>query len=348
MSNLARHIEYLLFEHDHVAVPGLGTFACTDTPLHHDDDDGMFYVPRRDVSFIPTAEDDGLLAASVASMERCTPDESNEMIWRWVQECILEVQDCGTCDLGRIGQFVQDGSGMSFQPCKAGLMTPSYFGLDNFEMPVLPLLATQIKEAVERAEEQAEVEKKDNAGRRNKRPDHIVIRLNRTFLHYAASIAAGIVLFMALTTPTTTTTVAEASFVPDFFVPTPPADHSACEAMMMSDTISKVDTAVAATVAVAPAPVVATHAPSTTPSAPSATAEGYAVVVASCVKPDNARAMIDRLKQRGINGAQIFRHAGKVRVAFLGYHTYADAASAASQLRGKDSELEGAWVYEIK
>ena len=328
MTPLAIHLEELLQEHERVAVPGFGTFAIQRVPLHTDDA-CMFYVPRRNVMFDTTIGEDNLLATYVSQLRGISLADGETQIAQWVDSCKCDLQENGVCDFGALGQFVFVDQQMQFEPCTAGLSEREFFGLDNLEMPLLPILTSQIMDAAQR--------KKDEEQERKKRAGRIVISLNRNLVHYAAAVAASVVLFFALTVPTASTSSNMASISSGFFL-------SSNEVAMFESESHPAE--IEEVVSETPSEEIVETEPTAHEDVQEPTR--FAVVVASSVKLKNAEAMVERLHKKGFDKAQVYVNKGLVRVAFLGYAERQAAVDAAANMRGMDEELEGAWVYEIK
>ena len=62
MKDLSRHIEYLLCEHDSVAIPGIGTFITEDLPARYYMEENTYLPPVKSVRLdIRHKQDDGKL-----------------------------------------------------------------------------------------------------------------------------------------------------------------------------------------------------------------------------------------------------------------------------------------------
>lgn len=150
MIELERHIEILLLSNDCVIVPDLGGFVAHHIDARYDDEDHLFLPPLRSLGFNPQLKtlNDHLLAQSYIEAYdisypeaiRRIEDEVNELKQRLTNEGFYELNDIGTLRLNEDGKYV-------FEPCEAGILTPSLYGLSSFEYKAL-----QSEDAVEKAE----------------------------------------------------------------------------------------------------------------------------------------------------------------------------------------------------
>lgn len=109
MSNLSRHIEYLLLRHDCVIVPGLGAFINSYENASLDFEKGIFTPPLRKVGFNREIKvDDGLLADSYCRKLNVNFEEARQIIVHEVSEIkdslthglIVKIGNIGNLHLG--------------------------------------------------------------------------------------------------------------------------------------------------------------------------------------------------------------------------------------------------------
>ena len=136
---IERHIEALLLENDCVIVPGMGGFMAHHIDATYSEEEQMFLPPQRTIGFNPQLTmNDSLLAQSFVEVYDISyPDaldriesEVRELRQRLETEGEYEMHNLGTLSFGEEGQLL-------FRPCEAGILTPSLYGLDTFEMPAL-------------------------------------------------------------------------------------------------------------------------------------------------------------------------------------------------------------------
>lgn len=88
--DLATHLEKLLFLHDSVAVPALGTFSVSRTPASADYIGGAVYPPTKTLTFQENiVSDDGLLIQEIASAHGMTLQDGR----RALQETVDAIQE---------------------------------------------------------------------------------------------------------------------------------------------------------------------------------------------------------------------------------------------------------------
>ena len=82
MTELARHIENLLFSNDCVIVPQLGGFVTHHVPAHYNEAEGLYMPPSRSVGFNPQLQlNDGLLVqAYMLANPGISFPEANELL----------------------------------------------------------------------------------------------------------------------------------------------------------------------------------------------------------------------------------------------------------------------------
>ena len=110
----------------------------------YDDKNQIFLPPLRTIGFNPQLKmNDSLLAQSyVEAYDISYPealirieDEVNELKQRLEIEGNFTLTDIGTLTLTEDGKY-------NFEPCEAGTLTPSLYGLSNFDFPMLQEVET--------------------------------------------------------------------------------------------------------------------------------------------------------------------------------------------------------------
>lgn len=136
VNQLARHIEILLLSNDCVIVPSLGGFVAHHICARYVPDEGLFLPPLRTIGFNPQLTlNDSLLAQSYAlAAGTSLPDALNliEADVRRLRHALDEQGEVELCSLGRLYKNA-DGQ-LAFEPCEAGILTPSLYGLSSFEL----------------------------------------------------------------------------------------------------------------------------------------------------------------------------------------------------------------------
>ena len=142
---LERHIEILLLSNDCVIVPDLGGFMAHHVDACYDEDEHTFLPPFRTLGFNPQLKiNDSLLALSYVEAYDISYPEAIQRIEDEVTELKMHIETEGAYELYDIGQLALNEEGnYIFTPCESGILTPSLYGLDAFDMmPMLPAVVT--------------------------------------------------------------------------------------------------------------------------------------------------------------------------------------------------------------
>lgn len=163
MNNIERHIAKLLLSNDCVIVPGFGGFMAHHIEAYYDEENRLFYPPQRTLGFNQQLTmNDSLLAQSI--VEEC--DMSYPEAINAIEEKVAEMKQViesksrlvfnglGTISIGENGKY-------DFTPCKTGILTPTLFALDSFEIKK-PKESTSQKEEKARAVCEEEAMKQEN------------------------------------------------------------------------------------------------------------------------------------------------------------------------------------------
>lgn len=139
VNNIERHIAKLLLSNDCVIVPGFGGFMAHHIEAYYDEENRLFYPPQRTLGFNQQLTmNDSLLAQSI--VEEC--DMSYPEAINAIEEKVAEMKQTletngrltfnglGTIGIGENGKY-------DFTPCKTGILTPTLFALDTFEIKSL-------------------------------------------------------------------------------------------------------------------------------------------------------------------------------------------------------------------
>lgn len=121
---------------DCVIVPGFGGFMAHHIEAYYDEENRLFYPPQRTLGFNQQLTmNDSLLAQSI--VEEC--DMSYPEAINAIEEKVAEMKQViesksrlvfnglGTISIGENGKY-------DFTPCKTGILTPTLFALDSFEI----------------------------------------------------------------------------------------------------------------------------------------------------------------------------------------------------------------------
>ena len=136
MIELEKHIEVLLLNNDCVIVPGLGGFMGHYMDARYDEQDSLFLPPLRTLGFNPQLTiNDSLLVQSYVEAYDISYPEALRRIEAEVQELHQHLETEGQYELNDIGILsLNDEGNITFEPCEAGILTPTLYGLGSFEM----------------------------------------------------------------------------------------------------------------------------------------------------------------------------------------------------------------------
>ena len=136
MIQLYRHIEILLLDNDCVIVPGLGGFMAHHTAAKYYEDTQTYVPPIRQLGFNGQLRiNDSLLAQSYIEAYDISYPEAVRRIEDEVAEMMQTLQSKGHCELDDIGILRTSIDGhLEFEPCEAGILTPSLYGLDSVDI----------------------------------------------------------------------------------------------------------------------------------------------------------------------------------------------------------------------
>ncbi len=321
MNEFPTCIEYLLLNHDHITVPGLGTFFAQPREAAYDAGEETMLPPRRQAGFDPAVQgQDGMLLLAICQIFGLLPAQAESKLAAWLADFSRTLADDGAVDFGSVGTFTRKDEQTLFAPTQAGITTPEYYALDTLHVPCLGAGNEGTPPVI------------DTKGR------HITIRVSKGIAAYAAAACVAAVLFFSFSTTvsnTEPTAPSQASvgtlFVPSNLTPAPIAAEAEPQAARV-------------------APVVEPEA-ETPPAAPVAEAEegertwNFCVVLASAVSRANAESYVRTLQGRGYETARLLE--GKVlRVVVGEYETATEAYNVARRMHGESKEYQSAWVYE--
>lgn len=137
--DINRHIEILLLDNDCVIVPGFGAFMAHYVNARKDKADGSFLPPIRSIGFnAKVTVNDSLLAQSYVDAYEISYPEAIQRLERDVKELENHIATYGLYEFNGIGTVCLNNEGnYEFTPCQAGILTPSLYGLNSFQMKTL-------------------------------------------------------------------------------------------------------------------------------------------------------------------------------------------------------------------
>lgn len=347
MNELAKHIEALLLDNDCVIIPHFGGFVTQLVTSSRSDDENLFLPPIRTVAFhLKLQANDGLLVGSFMKTYRVNENEAKRMVNAQVLNMRQLLLDEGYYDLGSLGVLNQNQDGeITFSPCEAGIAYPSFYGLDAFHMQKLTPLAHPSLDITS-----------DAFSKNTKKRQDITIRINRRLLNNIVASVATILLFLAFSTSAgnTDTDKQTANIARQLFIV--PSENIGCKtaANFKPSTVEKEITKET------PVPTNSIHEKSTAnksnttlphQSGSQQVEESgigqFCVVIVSSTTEEHAKRFIEKLNNKGIEGAKVYQKGKMVRVIFPGYKTEDEAYIKKQEIK-KHPELESAWVLELK
>lgn len=360
---LERHIEILLLNNDCVIVPDLGGFMAHYSEAHYDDRDQMFLPPMRTLGFNPALKmNDSLLAQSYIEAYDISYPEAILRIEDEVSELRQHIENEGSYELNDLGILKMNEYGnYEFEPCEAGILTPTLYGLSTVEMEPLANMTSSFVEAKTRPikvesilendaketvhEEKAQEVEMSSSYFKDDNDDkvHIPVSVLRNIM--AAAIA--IFGFFLISTPLNNGSSKEMSML-NFDTETltrilPKATiqgNAEVKGMKASevhnDAVVKYDNETMDNIN---KETVSVEREKTVPY--------YTLVLASQVSKKNASLYVEKLHKAGFNEAKIFTSHSSTRVIFNRYKTEAEAYNALREMR-EYTEFHEAWVYQVK
>ena len=361
---LERHIEILLLNNDCVIVPDLGGFMAHYSEAHYDDRDQMFLPPMRTLGFNPALKmNDSLLAQSYIEAYDISYPEAILRIEDEVSELRQHIENEGSYELNDLGILKMNEYGnYEFEPCEAGILTPTLYGLSTVEMEPLTNMTSSFVEAKTRPikvesilendaketvhEEKAQEVEMSSSYFKDDNDDkvHIPVSVLRNIM--AAAIA--IFGFFLISTPLNNGSSKEMSML-NFDTETltrilPKATiqgNAEVKGLKASevhnDAVVKYDNET--TDKTNQQDIVSVERERTVPY--------YTIVLASQVSKKNASLYVEKLHKAGFNEAKIFTSHSSTRVIFNRYKTEAEAYNALREMR-EYTEFHEAWVYQVK
>ena len=360
---LERHIEILLLNNDCVIVPDLGGFMAHYSEAHYDDRDQMFLPPMRTLGFNPALKmNDSLLAQSYIEAYDISYPEAILRIEDEVSELRQHIENEGSYELNDLGILKMNEYGnYEFEPCEAGILTPTLYGLSTVEMEPLVNMTSSFVEAKTRPikvesilendaketvhEEKAQEVEMSSSYYKDDNDDkvHIPVSVLRNIM--AAAIA--IFGFFLISTPLNNGSSKEVSML-NFDTETltrilPKATiqgNAEVKGMKASevhnDAVVKYDNETTDNIN---KEIVSVEREKTVAY--------YTLVLASQVSKKNASLYVEKLHKAGFNEAKIFTSHSSTRVIFNRYKTEAEAYNALREMR-EYTEFHEAWVYQVK
>lgn len=330
MNELSRHIEVLLLSNDCVVVPGLGGFVAHHVCARYDESEGLFLPPSRTLGFNPQLTmNDSLLVQSYAETYDMSYPEALRRVESDVDDLKKQLSERGEYSMHGVGTLaVNSDKSLVFEPCSAGLLTPSLYALNYLEFPRMAANVADSAKVVADADVAKPkariiyIDKEAGSG-------HAMLNVRVSALRQAA-VAAMIALVFVLALNTD-------------FNPTQQAEkyRSSVLSFLYSNKSSVLNTVVAQR-----------PAPKATPKAAAKKAEKadapyWTVVLCSHVSNKNAEWFKETLQKDGIQGTVLPGDNANAKVVYGRYPTKDEAQSALRSMSGK-KHFEQGWIMLVE
>lgn len=357
MIDIGRHIEILLLSNDCVIVPGLGGFMTHYVDARFDDADRMFLPPLRTIGFNPQLTlNDSLLAQSyVEAYDISYPealkrieDEVAELKQRLENEGHYELPDVGVLSLNADRHYV-------FEPCEAGLLTPSLYGLDGFQMDPLETKSVsnasangasteaglQLAPATRTVDSSAGQQR---AGKERRR----TVTLSLAAVHDMAAACIAVLIFFLFASPlnnNSQTEMKKSGIDTEFLTRVMPRSvnlHPKAQPATQPFSSTHAQAVPSPQAKPASATVTPNHADE------AKDASYYCIVLASHVARGNAEDFVERLAKAGFAEARVLTPAKASRKVVYGrYASEREALNALNKL-DSDKRFADGWVLHVK
>ena len=367
MIELERHIEILLLNNDCVIVPGLGGFMAHYEEAHFDSTDDSFLPPKRTLGFNPALKmNDSLLVQSYIEAYDISYPEALHRIEDEVNELKQHIENEGFYELNDIGVLrVNNDGNYEFEPCAAGILTPSLYGLNSLEIEALdqiklPVIETKVApiklDAINKQQEKEVVEEeayeKPNSSIYFSNEDDRTVHIRVSVLRNALAAAIALFAFFLFSTPLNNNLGNKQQAMninTDVLTRIMPRSEvkGNTEVIGVENVVkTRIDSANIKADATQKTVNSLTTSDSIA-SKPQQVQSFYTLVLASHVSPKNAAAYVEKLHKLGFNEAEVNVKNKITRVIFNRYPTESDAYKALRDLQ-EYSEFNEAWVYQVK
>lgn len=361
MNELSRHIEILLLDNDCVIVPGFGGFVAHHCFSVYQEKEETFCPPKRTLGFNPQLQlNDSLLVQSYVEAYDISYPEAIQRLESDVEDVKQTIDMKGYYEFSGIGTVCKMSDGRySFEPCTAGLVTPSLYALNSYVIGAKKVSEETEEMTLQPAQPNA-VEAKGNAVADNAtlkvvtveeaedtedefEEDTISIRV-KTIKRIAA--AAAILLVFVLTCMplgkgsggALRSSVVDTEFIGKLM-------NNETARQIVTDTVTvKKDTVAVDSIKTKTDKELA---PEDEIAEKTSNAPYYSIVMASKVSSKGAKALVASMNKSGYTKATIYEKGSMRRVIYGVYETEGKATAALRKLRRKDSRFDETWVQKM-
>lgn len=326
MNELSHHIICLLTENDCVILPGIGGFIAHYKPANYMQNSEEFVSPQRVIGFNHALTmNDGLIVQSYMIKFGVNYPDASKLVDKDIERLRQEINQKGSVRLEGLGMLVRHAGGSyNFEVSSPQIVTPELYGLSNISVET----KRQSKGAYA-VPAAPTVSETTNAYSDNKKKQTYSISIRRSAVHWAAAVAAAILISFLLSTPIGYISKRELRQTAmigslDFLKSTntkkvyPNKDKSTKKAIAESE-----------------------HTEEKATSAP----RPYTIVLASAVSKKNAKYFIESLRKQGYNYAEIYKTQSMRRVIYGHFETEREALAALGKIKDKDFAV-GAWIMK--
>lgn len=360
MIELNRHIEILLLDNDCVIVPDFGGFMAHHVDACYIEEEHLFLPPRRTLGFNPQLKlNDHLLVQSYIEAYDISYPEASKRIEDEVRELKMHIETEGEYELTDIGILRLNEEGRyEFTPCEAGILTPSLYGFNSFEMPTISelassktvtkteadekvsLISAEEQKVANETTEQEEMPQAEEEVIQEEGTEAIIIKMS--WIRNAVAVAAAILAFFMLDIPVSNSvvddTIQQSSMLPasihlDSALQQDNDPTSANE--NETDALNKANksTEQKENDIVKNTPTVL-----------------YTIVLASETPLHHAETFIESLVKKGYTDTRIMqmKNSSKVRVVYSSFASEEEAHDSLRQLRSGNDIFQEAWVLKVE
>ena len=383
MNELSRHIEILLLSNDCVIVPGFGGFVAHHKVAEYDMEEKTFYPPQRVLGFnSQLVLNDSLLVQSYAEAYDLSYPEALRKIENEVEEIKQQIEIEGEYKFRGIGTVSKTAEGYyDFEPCVAGLVSPSLYGFTSYIMDAVNGVADadgasdtedsaekKLLSAADVVTGETEVDVKDDAEDTEDVEDDEVedeeeergIYVSYKKMWYAAAASLILLLLPLAYNSLTVGRGSQSSNVIrgsvgdtgkevvskigegiDTFMKATNSESVPADTVNITEKTVKQE---AAGEAVADTKVQAEK----TGEVSKETVKGqYSIIMASRVSKKGAEDFVKRLNRAGYQEASVYENGSMRRVVYGSYGSEREAERALNVLKKKNETFAGTWVQKL-
>ena len=383
MNELSRHIEILLLSNDCVIVPGFGGFVAHHKVAEYDMEEKTFYPPQRVLGFnSQLVLNDSLLVQSYAEAYDLSYPEALRKIENEVEEIKQQIEIEGEYKFRGIGTVSKTAEGYyDFEPCVAGLVSPSLYGFTSYIMDAVNGVADaggasdtedsaekKLLSAADVVTGETEVDVKDDAEDTEDVEDDEVedeeeergIYVSYKKMWYAAAASLILLLLPLAYNSLTVGRGSQSSNVIrgsvgdtgkevvskigegiDTFMKATNSESVPADTVNITEKTVKQE---AAGEAVADTKVQAEK----TGEVSQETVKGqYSIILASRVSKKGAEDFVKRLNRAGYKEASVYEDGSMRRVVYGSYGSEREAERALNVLKKKNETFAGTWVQKL-